>query len=160
LILLFPRFSTTVEQVLAGSPWRSLALGSAIAVAVPVAAMMLLITIIGIPLALAVFALYPPLLLLGYLATMLFVGDRGAKLARGEGEAGFGRRVLALALTLVAFAFIAALPWVGPLVTVLALLIGIGALVLTLYRHYSKAGRTEQTPAQHPPPSTLSGSAA
>jgi hypothetical protein len=129
LILLFPRLSLTVEQVVAGSPWRSLALGFAIAMALPVAAMVLLISIIGIPLALAVFALYPPLLLLGYLTTILFVADRGVKLARREAEAGLGHRVLALALALVAFAFIAALPWVGPLVTLLALLIGVGALV-------------------------------
>jgi hypothetical protein len=121
--------------------------------------MILLITIIGIPLAAAVFALYPPLLLLGYLTTILFVGDRGANLARREGEAGLGRRVLALALTLVAFAFIAALPWVGPLVTLLALLIGVGALALTPYRHFSNADRTGETPAQHPPPSALSGAA-
>lgn len=49
LILLFPRLSIAVEQVVTGSPWRSLALGLGISMAIPVAAMILLITIIGIP---------------------------------------------------------------------------------------------------------------
>lgn len=107
----------------------------------------------------AVFALYPALLLLGFLTTILFVCDRGAKLARKEGEAGLGFRVLALALTLVAFAFIAALPVVGPLVTVLAVLLGVGALALRLYRHFSKTDRSGESPPRHPR-SPLSGEAA
>lgn len=106
----------------------------------------------------AVFARYPALLLLGYLATILFVSDRAAKLSRKEGEAGMGLRVLALALTLVAFAFIAALPVEGPLVTVLGVLLGVGALALRLYRHFSKADRSGESPPRHPP-SPMSGEA-
>jgi hypothetical protein len=68
--------------------------------------------------------------------------------------------VLALALTLVAFAFIAALPWVGRLVTLVAVLLGVGALALTLYRHFSKADPNRETPVQHPPPTALPGAAA
>jgi cytoskeletal protein CcmA (bactofilin family) len=160
LILLLPRASRTVERTLAQSPWQCLGLGLALFVAIPLIAMIMMITIVGIPLAAAVLALYPVVLLLGYLSAMLFIGSRGAALVGKEIEPGVGTRVAALALTLIAFALLRALPFVGALANGIALLFGMGALALTLYRHFSTPDRPAAVPTQHQPPSSLTGSAA
>jgi cytoskeletal protein CcmA (bactofilin family) len=159
LILLLPQASQSVERTLAQSPGQCLGWGLVLLVAIPLLAAMLFVTLVGIPLAAAVLALYPVLLLFGYLAAMLFVGNRGAALVRKKTDLSIATRVVALALTLIAFALIRAVPFVGTLVNGLALLFGLGALALTLYRHFSTPDHPLAAPSQQQPPPALTGSA-
>jgi hypothetical protein len=126
---LFPVFSSRASLQVGREPFKSLGLGLAILLCVPFLAVFLLITVIGIPLALLLLPLYLLLLFLGWVTVALFVANKGLETVRGAGPTSLGWRLLALLLALVALWLIGRIPVVGGLLTFLALIAGIGALV-------------------------------
>jgi hypothetical protein len=160
LVLLIPDAIRRVEQTLTHASWLCLGTGLGLFLAIPFVALVLFVSIIGIPLGALLLALYPAVLLVGFLLAMLFVGDRGAAFMRKEANPSAAARVVALALTLIAFALMRALPLVGALVTAFAVLFGMGALAMTVYRHFSRPDHPTQAPTQQQAPPTLTGSAA
>jgi hypothetical protein len=131
---LFPAFSTQAAAFIGRDPWASLGVGLAVLVCVPFLAVVLLITIIGIPLALLLVPIYFLLLFLGWVTAALFLGQKFLELARrGAPPAGLGMRVLALAAALVVLWLLRRIPYAGPLVALVALSAGIGALVSQLW---------------------------
>lgn len=135
-ILLFPGFTRAAPANVGSAPWQSLGLGTAVLFAGPPLVIVLLITLIGIPIALALLACYAILLLIGYLTTATFIGDGLARRLRKGAELTTGWRIGALAAALILLALARLIPLAGGLITLLALLFGIGALVLQLVRHY------------------------
>lgn len=127
-LLLAPRFASEAAATVGRRPLPSLGLGLAIAVCVPFVAMVLLITIIGIPLALLLVALYFVVLFLGWMTTALFLGQRGLEVLRAGKPATRGWQLVALLLALVALWLVRQIPLVGSLIGLVALLAGIGAL--------------------------------
>src|SRR5690606_16560227 len=114
------------------SPWLALALGLATAVAVPVLAALLFITVLGIPLGLLVLSLYPVLLLLGLLLGVLFIAHLlGRALRRAPGDT-FALNLLFFALALLVVLLLANVPFAGGLVIALLTLAGLGALLLEI----------------------------
>ena len=77
--------------------------------------------------------------LVGYLMAANFVGDRIAQRLRKEAEMTTGWRISMLALALLLFALIRMIPFVGGFILLLALLFGVGATVLQLFRRYRGA---------------------
>jgi cytoskeletal protein CcmA (bactofilin family) len=138
-ILLFPSFTKAAQANVGLAPWKSLALGTAVLFAGPPLAVILLITVIGIPIALALLAAYAILLLIGYLTTANFIGERVAELVRKGAEITIGWRIGTLVVALVLLALVRMIPFVGGLIMLVALLFGLGALVLQLFRRYSGA---------------------
>ena len=126
--LVFPALSRGAEAGLADRPWRSLGIGALVVLATPPAVLLLLVTVIGAPLALAAIAAYALLLLLGYLVTAGALGERLLR-ATGGVNASRGRYALALAVALLALILVGRLPWLGWLVSLAAVMAGIGALV-------------------------------
>jgi hypothetical protein len=89
----------------------------------------LLVTIVGIPLALLLVPLYLLLMFLGWIVAALFIGQRGLVMLGGATPASIGSRLLALLLALVALSLVRHVPFVGGIVAFMALIAGIGALV-------------------------------
>ena len=129
-VILFPGLSSQAAATIGRDPLRSLGLGLAVLVCVPFVAVVLLITIVGIPLALLLVPLYLLLMFLGWIVAALFVGQRGLAAVKGAEPATTGWRLLALLLALVALALVRHVPIVGCLIGFVALIAGIGALVL------------------------------
>jgi hypothetical protein len=127
--LVFPRAADGAEGRLERLPWRSLGIGALVVLATPPAALLLLLTIVGAPLALALLAAYGLVLLLGYLVTAGALGDRLLRATGAAPTPTFVRRWLALAAALLARILIGLLPVVGWLVSLAALMAGAGALV-------------------------------
>jgi cytoskeletal protein CcmA (bactofilin family) len=138
LLLLLPGFTVSAARTIGSNPWRSLGLGVIVLVVTPIAAVALVVTIIGIPLGLTAIALYTVALVLGYLTAAVFLGELGARLA-GRGELSTGGRMLALALALVVLALIGLVPIVGGLVVALAIVAGLGASSHQAFRRWSAA---------------------
>lgn len=134
-LLLFPGYSTRAAEAIAREPLKVLGLGLAILVCVPFLTLVLLITIIGIPLALLVIPLYLLLVFLGWVTTALFIAQRGLAAARSGKPATLGWRLLALLLGLVALAVLQRIPLVGGLIMFVALTAGVGALVFQAWTH-------------------------
>ena len=129
-VVLLPAWSGEAAAMVGRRPLQSLGLGLAILVCVPFVAVVLLITIIGIPLALLLMALYLVVLFLGWVTTALWVAQRGLETLRPGRPAGRGLQLLALLLGLLALSLLRAIPLLGGLIGLLALLAGIGALAL------------------------------
>ena len=127
-VLLFPRFARDAASAIGRSPMQSLGLGLAILVCVPFVAIVLLITIIGIPLALLLMALYLLVMFLGWVTAALFVAQRGLETLRPGSTATRTWQLTALFLALVALWLLRQIPLVGGLIALLVLLAGIGAL--------------------------------
>lgn len=140
LYAVFPRFTLTTARTISASPLKSIGLGAAIFFSLPPVILLLIITIIGIPIALALLALYAAGLLIGYLAVAFFVGTALLNAARPRQPApGFGWRIGALAAALVILMLARHLPYVGDLLILVALFAGVGAIVLQAFSSY--AGR-------------------
>jgi hypothetical protein len=107
-------------------------LGFCALVGLPVFALMLMITIIGLPLALVVILLYFLLLLVGYVAIAVVMGDLALNRYKSEMAARMGWRVGAAVLAMLALALLGRIPFLGGLVVFVALLAGIGAIMLAL----------------------------
>lgn len=128
----FPAMTRRFGTELRTHPGLAFAFGFAALVLVPIFALLLVITIIGAPLALVVVLLYFLLLLVGYAAVAVVVGD--AVLARFKAEAAplLGWRVGAAMLAMLAIAVLGRIPFVGGIVVFAVLLAGIGAIVMSL----------------------------
>ena len=130
---IFPAFSTQAATMIGRDPWTSLGIGLAVLVCMPFVAVVLLITIIGIPLALLLVPVYLVLMFLGWVTAALFLGERLLKVARRGQPVGIGWRILALLAALIALWLLRRIPYAGPLIGLAALSAGIGALVWQLW---------------------------
>ena len=105
-------------------------IGFLIAFATPVAAIILAITMIGIPIALLVAVLW----LLGlYLAKIVIAKCIGSAIL-GARDNGLSSTILPLLLGLVIVIIAVNLPYIGGILNFLLMLMGLGALVMAVYR--------------------------
>lgn len=117
-------------------------------VALPVLAVLLFITILGIPLGIAVLALYPALLLGGFVVGVLFVARQLAGALRKAEPRRFGPTIAWFALALLLVGIVAGVPFLGGLLGVFLSVAGAGAIVLEL--HGRRMGPPAAAPAGAP----------
>jgi hypothetical protein len=127
-VVLLPGFTSEAAAAIGRKPLPSLGLGLAILLCVPFVAVVLLITIIGIPVALLLMSLYLLVLFLGWIIAALFLAQRGLTALRPGRPVTRGGQLLALLAGLVVLWLLRQVPLVGGLVGFVALLAGIGAL--------------------------------
>ena len=135
LYLLFPDYSLRVSQSLHDQPWQSLAIGLAVFAGGPLLVVILFSTAVGIWLALMLLAIYLVMLLTGYFAGALYVGNAGLNMLRRT-EVSKTLRAIALAVAIFSLAVINLVPLLGSLANWLVLLAGMGALSRQLYQAY------------------------
>lgn len=141
IALALPAFAARTSATIAANPWGSLGLGFVALICIPAAAILLLVTIIGIPLALILMMMYFVALLAGYVVGALFLAERTLHaLGRGPGS-GVGLRMLVFALVLVVLALLAFVPVLGAVARFAVLLLGLGAIALAIF-HTRKAPAT------------------
>lgn len=145
LVGVLPITSERVARTLVTRSGWSVLLGFITLVCVPVATLILLVTIIGIPLALLVLLLYLTLLLLGYVASGVAVGQWALARWKSEAAGRIGWRIAAAMLAVLLLALLGSLPFVGGFVVLAAMLAGIGAIALQL-----APGKAPQPPATQP----------
>ncbi|MFA9416148.1 polymer-forming cytoskeletal protein [Natrinema sp. HArc-T2] len=129
LLALFPRFSGRVADRVATGPLRSGLVGLGVFVGVPILLIALAITIIGIPLSVIGILVFALLLWIGTVYGFFAVASWILSLV------GLGNRWLALIVGLLVGAALTLVPIVGDLVTLLVLLLGLGAITRALYGH-------------------------
>lgn len=123
-------------------PGSSFLLGIATFILVPLVAGILAVTVFGITAGIAVLLILPFLLVFGHavavsgIAAGIFVRDRR--------ELGLVRVFFMLIIGAIVVALVALIPWVGPFVVFIVLLLGLGALTRTLG---SRVRRVEARPA-------------
>jgi hypothetical protein len=127
--IVFPAFSQGAASVVGSKPLQSLGLGLAILACIPFVTVVLLITVIGIPLALLLIPIYLLVMFLGWATAALFVAQRGTEVLRPGRNVSLAMQLFALLLALGALWLVRQIPFVGGLIALTALLAGIGALV-------------------------------
>jgi len=141
LILLFPGFSQGVVGTLRGDPWLSVGLGFGVLVASPVVGILLVVTLVGAALGITGLVVYTLVILAGILAGARFVGELILGLLSSSPRGSLGGSIMALLLGLVILALLRWIPVLGGLACALALLFGLGALVLQAYRVWKTVQR-------------------
>ncbi len=142
-IILMPRAAARSAELGRQQPWQSFGLGLAVLVATPIVAILVAVTLIGIPLALGMFALYVLGILLAWPAVGLVLGTQIARLAWRERP----MPVLGtLAVGLIALHLATHLPFLGGLVAFCAVAFGLGMLAQAL-RRWRRPTEQTQTPA-------------
>ena len=146
-LLIFPLFAARAADVARASPWLALAVGFGTLVAVPLLAVLLFITLLGIPLGIAVMALYPALLLAGYVVGVLFVA-RLVQTALRQGTPGgsFAATIGFFALALLLVMLVASVPFVGALASGGLVVFGLGGCALELVRR--RQARADSSPTE------------
>ncbi|MFQ5520081.1 MAG: hypothetical protein ACE5FK_01675 [Candidatus Methylomirabilia bacterium] len=137
LFLLFPNFTVSAARTIQTDLWKSLGLGFALLISAPVAGVILMMTVVGIPLGAMLFALYFVLLLVAFLTAALFLGELGARAFRRGPELAKGWRVLSLLVALIVLGLLSLIPVAGSLILFLALLFSLGAWAVHGYRTYA-----------------------
>jgi hypothetical protein len=128
-LVLFPRFFQATTQAV-GSGWSSLALGVGVLAGVPVVIIAAGITLVGLPIALMLFA--------GYLAAIylakVWVGAFLGRILLKPSGATKGDWMLGLLAGLLILTIVGFIPYLGGLVHFGVLCLGLGAFVAQLYR--------------------------
>lgn len=142
LILAMPRFSREAAGTVLAKPLQSIGMGCVMLIGVPFAIIVLLITIIGIPLAILLGFGYAVLLLLGYLVGAIFVGDFVlGKIGTAKLDSVWWR-ALFMFLALVALAIVKQMPFIGGLAVFLLFLAGIGAFTMRSWKGFRQDTET------------------
>jgi cytoskeletal protein CcmA (bactofilin family) len=136
LCLLVPDAVRGVQHTVGRYPVRCLLTGLALLFAVPPAVIFLMITLIGIPLGLILLALYPVMLLFGYLGAAFFIAARAADAMRQPQPLRLGRQALFLTLALVILNLLVLIPFLGGFLMFVLLLAGIGGWAVWIYMQY------------------------
>jgi hypothetical protein len=131
---LWPLFTLSVSAALRARSGLCLLLGLTVAILTPLVATLLVLSVLGIPLGLLLVLMYLLVLPLGYLSAATAIGDwlllhLHRSPLRSNASAW---RLLALTPILIGLHLLANVPVFGALIELLVMLVGVGALLLTL----------------------------
>lgn len=129
LIGLFRDKLYKITDIIWKSPWQSLLWGIIFLIVVPILAIILLITVIGIPLSIVGILVYVTLLYVSGIFTALVIGQSVVNLIGKKQPAKKGNQILFLVVGLVIIGIICLIPFVGFFIRLLTILFGTGALV-------------------------------
>lgn len=142
-----PGPSRRMAQELRDRPWMTPLLGFLALTAIPVAALLMMVTIIGIPLGLLAFLGYAALLLVGYVWLSVVVGGLLLDRLNAEAAAKTAWRVGAAVVAMLVLAVVVRIPFLGALVTFAALIAGVGMIVAVVLRRTSHASPVQPSAA-------------
>jgi cytoskeletal protein CcmA (bactofilin family) len=136
LVLGMPRFSRDAGVAILQKPWQVLGLGCTMLIGVPVALAVLVVTIVGIPLALLLAFAYAAILMLGYLIAAIFVGDFVLERIDKAKLESVWWRALFMLLAVIAIAIVRQVPLAGSLVWWVLFLAGVGAFTMRAWQGF------------------------
>lgn len=122
LIKLSNKFMSKTAEVIKADYWKSTGIGFLVVFVTPIAFFVLLLTIIGAPIALMVMALYSVML---YIAKIFAIYALGTKVLPNKSP------YLSYTLAVLAYAILTLVPVIGGLISFVALLMGMGAFVIS-----------------------------
>lgn len=139
-----PGPSRRMAQELRERPWMTPLLGFIALTTIPVAALLMMVTIIGIPVAVLAMLGYAALLLVGYVWLSVVVGAMLLDRLNAEAAAQTAWRVGAAVVAMLVLAVFVRIPFLGALVTFAALIAGVGMIVAVVMRKTRPATTTPQ----------------
>jgi cytoskeletal protein CcmA (bactofilin family) len=126
-----PRVSRRFAPAVAMRPGLTVLTGFVALVAVPAAAAVFMVTIIGIPLGLLTLLAWLMLLLVGYVAAAVALGDSALGALKPGAATGTAARAGAAILAVLVLALLTRIPFVGAFLGLATLIVGLGAVLLS-----------------------------
>jgi hypothetical protein len=150
LLALAPRAAEAARVAVATSLGRTVAWGIALFVGLPILAVIALVTLVGIPLGVGLLLALVPLCALGYVTSAYLLGRRLVKPPTS--------RFLAFLAGWGILRVLAIVPFLGTLAWLVAVILGLGALMVALWRARvpTAAPSEERAPAPGSPPQSAS----
>jgi cytoskeletal protein CcmA (bactofilin family) len=137
VILLAPRWVSAMADSIRAKPWPSLGWGALVLFATPIAAIIVIITIIGLPVGLIALVLYGIAIYLSQIPVGFLIGRL---IIRRNGEIeSRGLMVGALAPGLAILLVLGLIPYIGGLVMLLTIIFGLGSVVVSVIRSRARA---------------------
>jgi hypothetical protein len=133
-IIVAPPLFPSVEDRIRRQKWKTFGLGLAFLVGGPFAITLLMVTAIGIPLALFVLALYFLIVVTGILGGCYALGQKFFSLIKQDFRGLAWRQIAAAATGSVFLGLITLAPVVGAVILILTTALGVGALLSEGYR--------------------------
>ncbi|HET9651213.1 MAG TPA: polymer-forming cytoskeletal protein [Usitatibacter sp.] len=130
----FPGASDRMAQELRERPWITPLVGLVALTTIPVAAVLLMVTIIGIPLGLLALMVYGLLLFVAYVWVAVVVGGMLLDRVKPETAARAAWRTGAAVLAMLVLAVLVRVPFVGGTIKLAALVVGLGMIVAAVFR--------------------------
>jgi cytoskeletal protein CcmA (bactofilin family) len=137
VIVFMPRAERPIVETLRNQPHESLLVGFILLVTVPIAALLLIVTVLGLPIGLMLAATYAVALFAGVLTTAFFLGDAEARWLNPQAETTRGRQAALLLAGVLTLAVLRNI--LGGVAVFFAVLFGLGALSVWLYHTYVRA---------------------
>lgn len=131
---LTPVTAAHLVSTLATVPGRSALAGLGLFVGAPAAAVLLVLTLVGVPIGVTVGALYVVALLVGLLVAALRIGEWEAGVFRWTETGSNRQRRLALVAGVLTLAALHVVPVLGTLIVLASIVCGLGALGLTAWQ--------------------------
>ncbi len=147
-LAIWPGFAASVTDTATRRFWLSLITGLAVLIGLPVASLMLVVSLIGIPLALLLLCAYLLILPLGYIASAVAIGDTVLQRMRRGAEIATRHRIFMLLGVLIGLYLITRVPYIGGLVACLVILVGVGSLAVAAAARYQSASGATAAPAR------------
>lgn len=138
LFRLFPGFTMLAVDRISADPLKSLGAGFLVLIIVPVVAALLISIVLGVWVGLSILALYFVALLLGFLVSCFFVGERGMRYFNKDITT-TGRRLISVTIAIIVIGFLKLIPVIGGLLVLALLVLGLGAVMLQLKDIYSQS---------------------
>jgi len=131
LIVLAPGRMLAITDAIRHQPWPSLGWGAVLLFATPIAALIVCITVVGVPIGLIGLALYGIAIYIAHIITSLLIGRIIiGTLRRMEGAEGRGILIGSLALGLFILTLLTMIPYASFFIWLAAVLFGFGAILV------------------------------
>lgn len=155
MLLVFPVRSQGTSDTIRNSPWASIGIGLAALIGVPIVVVILMITIVGIPVALAATAVYLVLLYAAHILAALAIGQW----ILGRGGVRIPKPLGSMVLGLLILTVLGLVPVLGPLVRFIAMLAGLGGFLISWWQSRGPSLVPSVPQAQQAPPPAAEGPA-
>ncbi|HEX7810652.1 MAG TPA: polymer-forming cytoskeletal protein [Burkholderiales bacterium] len=137
-----PVTTSKVGQLVRSRQFACLGIGLVMILCMPLAALVLAMTVVGIPLAFVLAMLWPVMLIFGYLAGVMSVTDAIVG-ARPRKLPGSGLRAFMLALGLAGMLAFCSVPLIGWVLGVVLTIAGVGAMALQVFSGHAYVVRPQ-----------------
>lgn len=126
MVLFLPKYLDKSSAVLKSRPWKALVAGLVALIVAPIILVLLMVTVVGIPLALILFSLYLIDLYVAKILVSFFVGGVVSQRFLGGAKRGW-----VMAVGLVVYALLRSIPKLGGLLALATVVFGLGAGLLS-----------------------------
>ena len=145
LFLLFPRLSISLAKEVQGTPFKSSGIGLIALFSTPFIALMLLVSVIGVPIGLIVLASYFVAIVIGLLIGVMCVGDIAFNRLGKDPDESKRSRAWSILVGATALFVISWIPFIGGWIFFIVMLLGVGGLIKYFYDWYTS--RSAHSPA-------------